>query len=374
MLLNPRKAIRTGLLVLRFLFFRTASVFTSGLQKRNISLDSVKSILVITQPRVGDAVMSLPFFSIVKKNLPKSKITALTNSYSKCIYEMVGEIDEIVEYRTGASIFEKIRIARSLKRNKFDLVFDLTTDYAFLPALCVFLVNPRYSIGYDLYGRGFLFNKRLKPAAQSVHIVDQILEIAVTAGFEAEERVPSLVVDSACKEIAERFLKDNNADQVRMVIGIHPGGHYQTQRWPEDKFAETADRLLKRYDTAIVLIGGTGEEKIVRRIESFMSSKPLLFINQPLKNLVSIIDRCDILVCNNSGPLHIAAAVGTPTVSTMGPTVAKRWWPRGENNIVIRKDIPCIGCNSGWCRIKTHECMSSITVNDVLEAVEKLIQ
>ena len=94
-------------------------------------------------------------------------------------------------------------------------------------------------------------------------------------------------------------------------------------------------------------------------------------MKEPLKNLVALIDKCNLLICNNSGPLHIATAVGTPTVSTMGPTNSIRWWPYGDKNIVIRKNLSCIGCNRGVCN--NHKCMELIAVNEVMEAVNTIL-
>ena len=104
-----------------------------------------------------------------------------------------------------------------------------------------------------------------------------------------------------------------------------------------------------------------------------MKKTPVVFLNFPVRNLLALIQHCRLLVCNNSGPLHLATALGTPTVSLMGPTLPDRWWPRGEGHLVIRKDLPCMPCNEGFCRIKTLDCMNQITVEEVLDAVGKQV-
>jgi ADP-heptose:LPS heptosyltransferase len=123
-----------------------------------------------------------------------------------------------------------------------------------------------------------------------------------------------------------------------------------------------------------IIVLGTEHDR--DRIEIITDANPnscVALLNYSIPNLAAILSRVDCLICNNSGALHLAAAVGTPTISTMGPTVAQRWWPRGEENIVIRKELPCIGCNSGVCRIGTHQCMRDITVEEMLAAVEEQI-
>jgi len=120
-------------------------------------------------------------------------------------------------------------------------------------------------------------------------------------------------------------------------------------------------------------MGGPKEEKLIEEIKASMTRPPITAIDQSLGNLLALIQACRLLICNNSGPLHMATAVGTATVSTMGPTIPERWRPQGDEHQVIRKELPCMPCNEGYCRLKTLDCMKSITVEDMLEAAERQI-
>jgi ADP-heptose:LPS heptosyltransferase len=132
--------------------------------------------------------------------------------------------------------------------------------------------------------------------------------------------------------------------------------------------------LGKALKVKIVVIGTREEREIVENvINQGTDAKPgisniLMAIGWPLDGIVALIERADLFVGNNSGPLHIAWGVGTPTVSTMGPTDPDLWWPVGENHTVIRKGLPCSPCNRPIC--KSHDCMRLITVEDMMEAVE----
>ena len=106
-------------------------------------------------------------------------------------------------------------------------------------------------------------------------------------------------------------------------------------------------------------------------IQERVPNRSVAVIDQPINVWAALLQRMDILICNNSGPMHIAAAVGTPTISFMGPTQYPRWKPWGEGHIIVRKNIPCIGCNNGFCRIKTHECMQRIEVSEVMQHLEQ---
>lgn len=156
------------------------------------------------------------------------------------------------------------------------------------------------------------------------------------------------------------------------MIGIHPGGYYPSQRWPEIGFAKVADELIRKYAANVFIIGGYAQKRAVSKIVNGMQNKPRGVITGiTLEQLVGVISNLDILICNNSGPLYIASALGIATVSTMGPTLPKRWQPQGKNHKVIRKDISCSPCNLGSCA--EHKCMRLITPLDILEAVEILL-
>lgn len=265
----------------------------------------------------------------------------------------------------------KIGLVKSLRIDSFDLAVDLTCDYTLLPALWTYLSGAKYRVGYDIYGRGFLFNKAVKHGRKHIHAIDEILNIVRSIGLDTQDKQPRISVTYKAKEIVRQFLSQMDIDDDNLLVGIHPGGHYPTQRWLEKRFAAVADRIMDKYKAArLVLIGSWQDEEVIRRIEQNMKNEPIVFLSQSLKGLLALIQRCQLLIGNNSGPLHMATAVDTPTVSTMGPTIPERWRPYGENHIVIRKDLPCSPCNSGYCRLKTHDCMKLITVEEVFEAAD----
>ena len=117
---------------------------------------------------------------------------------------------------------------------------------------------------------------------------------------------------------------------------------------------------------------GEKEKQLLEVMSSLMREKAIKIHNFSMLQLMGLIKRCSLLICNNSGILHLATALNVPTVSTMGPTDSAMWWPHGDNNIVLMKDISCLGCKKAFC--STHECMELITVNNMLEAVSAQIK
>jgi len=157
---------------------------------RTKSLDNnkVDNVLVITQKRIGDTVVSIPAFRAIKENHPKSKITVLSISYIKEILERIGDIDNIVTYNKGFSLFQKANLAKKSSINRFDLAIDLTCDHTLEGALLSFLSRARFRVGYNTFGRGILFHESVPHKSSSTSITDEILEITRCIGLDTKDK------------------------------------------------------------------------------------------------------------------------------------------------------------------------------------------
>jgi len=367
------KAFKNLYLNIRAFKFNILSGLTSRLRKKEFNRKSTRSILVISLKRVGDIILSLPAFRAIKDSLPRSQVTVFADAYTKDILERIPYIDAVVPYGKDSSFLKKAKQVKKLSYNSFDLALDLTCDYTFEGALWTWLSGAKFRAGYDTWKRGFLFHQPVMPPKGVIHAIDEILNVAQSIGLKTKNKNLKISASKEDTDTVKKFLRDNNVKSDMLLTGIHPGGYYPTQRWLTERFAEVADKLVEKHKARIVLIGGPKEEKIIQQITTRMTIQPLVFVNKPLGDLLALLQSCHLLICNNSGPLHMATALGTMTVSTMGPTLPERWWPQGKGHIVIRKDLPCMPCNEGYCRLKTLECMKLITVEDVLKAVETQI-
>ncbi|MCJ7580985.1 MAG: lipopolysaccharide heptosyltransferase II [Candidatus Aminicenantes bacterium] len=332
--------------------------------------DKVKNILVIAQKRMGDTVVSIPTFRAIRNGLPQSRITVFAPSYIRDIVERIGEIDHIIEFDSGLSLFKKAKKIRKFSGSPYELAIDLTCDYTMEGALLSYLSRAKYRVGYDTFGRGLLFNKSVPHKNRSIPMTEEILEIARSIDLDTKDKSLKIAPSDLAQKEARQFLREHKVTEEDLLIGIHPGGHYPTQRWFPERFGQLADELMRKDHLKIVFLGGPKENEQIEKISKTMQNTPMIFTHQPVRNLLSLIQSCHLLICNNSGPLHLATALGTPTVSLMGPTQPERWWPQGEGHTVLRKDLSCMPCNEGICERKTIECLKLITVGDVLEAVD----
>jgi heptosyltransferase-2 len=137
------------------------------------------------------------------------------------------------------------------------------------------------------------------------------------------------------------------------------------------RYLELAKRLDQQARLQVVFFGTRAEERLIAQVGTMFGAKAAVFFGLELREFVALLSRCRLVVCNNSGPLHIATALGVPTVSTMGPTDPIRWWPEGDEHLVVRKPLWCSPCEEGVCPLGTHDCLMSISVDEMLAAVSE---
>jgi heptosyltransferase-2 len=171
--------------------------------------------------------------------------------------------------------------------------------------------------------------------------------------------------------MAHKSLERKGISSDAVIIAIHPGAHYPSQRWSAERFGELARKILEQGEAKVILLGSSDEKVLLEAVEKHAGADIQAFACDNIREFIALLSRCGLLVCNNSGPMHIASALKVPTVSMMGPTVAPLWLPYGKDSVVINKALSCSPCNRAAC--KDHECMELITVNEVFEVVQKQI-
>ena len=323
----------------------------------------IKTILLLRHDRVGDMVFSTPLFRALKKNFPDARLMVLASQRNYGIIENNPNVDEILIYN-GIGWFIK-----EVRKRGFDLVIDSFLDYELKTAFLAYLTRAKYRMGFEISGRQIFFNIKGPKGKDKRTVLEQTLDLARSLELTIQDPLPSLYLSEEERARAWETLKKRGVDEGELLIGIHPGGYYESQRWPAEKFASVGDRLISKYKARVIIFGGEGDKDSLNIMKEKMTKSPIIIEHTGLRVFISLLSYCHLLLCNNSGPLHIATALKIPTVSTMGPTIPYLWWPAGENNIVLRKEIECSPCNKGFCT--GHECMELITVDDMMGAVEK---
>ena len=363
-------------LTLRNLIFGGLRPFTKTFTKEDLSDANIKNILVIRLDRIGDMVMTTPIFRALKEKWPDAQITVLANPVNKNIVINNPFIDCILVYdreNKHKSLNNRLSFFKDIRKREFDLVIDPYLDYELNTSFITRIVGSRYRLGFEFAGREFFYNIRYASntfpvSTDKKHMIDYNLDLIGCIGVKTNKKQPEIFLSADEKENASRILEKVGVNPENRIIGIHPGGNYESQRWPVERFVAISDYLIASYGIKVILFGGRDERSLLSRFKDCAVRKPIILEELNLREFISVVSHCNLFLCNNSGPLHIATALNIPTVSTMGPTIPFHWQPLGDNHIVLRKDLDCSPCKKGIC--ETHECMELITTDDFLTAVE----
>ena len=367
-------------LTLRKLILGSLCSFTKTYKKNVLSASSIRKVLVIRLDRIGDMVITTPIFRALKEKWPDVQVTALTNPVNKNIVINNPFIDCILVYdreNMHKSLNSRLIFFRSIREKKFDLVIDPYLDYELKTSFITRFLGKKFRLGFEFAGRGICYNIRYNPnvfpvSTEKRHMIDYYLDLVTCLGIEAKQKEPEIFLSTDEKENAYKLLEKAEVDPESKIIGIHPGGNYQSQRWPIKRFAAISDHLITNYNAKVVLFAGQAEKQLLSEFRDCAVKTPIFLCDLSLREFMSTLSHCSLLLCNNSGPLHIATALNIPTVSTMGPTIPYHWWPCGNNHIVLREDLDCSPCKKGIC--KTHECMEQIKTEDFLSAVKAQLE
>ena len=323
---------------------------------------------------IGDAVMALPALYSLREKFPFATITIIGLPHISELFYESPYVDEIRVYKKESPF--------SLRPRKFDMALLLPNSFS--SALLVLLAGIPLRCGYNRDGRGFLLNrpvrvtpqiKRVHQVEYYLHLVRSIEHVLGTEFNSIPNRMGALLFLSK-DEIrqAKETLGKNQITPEDLLIGINPGATYgSSKRWYPERFSQVAGALVQKYHAKIILFGGPGERDIAEEIVRASGCSLLNMAGQTtIRGLMALLSQCRLLITNDSGPMHIAAALGVPVAAIFGSTDPALTTPIGTGHVVVRKDVPCSPCFRRECPTNL-ECMDLIQVEDVLGGVEKIL-
>jgi lipopolysaccharide heptosyltransferase II len=344
--------------------------------------DTVRRIAVIRLDRLSDLVLTLPLLAALKRRWPSAEITLLCREAVAPLAQPQPEIDRLMTIRGMSGHLggragrlldrdERLRLRAWLQAEQFDLVIDPSIGDDLETALLAWHSRARYRLGFSTAGRGLLFTHAVEARAdESCLRQQQALAAAIGIELDPDAR-PRLMVTPIERDTALARLRREGLDPSRPIIGIHPGGYDPAQRWPLGRFLQLAGRLEREGGWQVAFFGTRAEERLIAQIGMDAGQRVAVFFGLELREFIALIHCCSMMVCNNSGPLHLATGLGLPTVSTMGPTDPIRWRPVGQGHLVIRKPLWCSPCGEALCPLGTHACMTAISVEEMRAAVDE---
>jgi heptosyltransferase-2 len=338
----------------------------------------IERILIRGTNWIGDVVMTLPALAAIRKTWPGARITVLAKPWVSEIYRLSPDVDEVFVFQEPgrhAGVTGKLRLAGELRKDPFDCAILLQN--AIEAAILARLAGISLRAGYNSDSRGLLLTHSVRRTREirQVHQIDYYLEMVRALGCTLGKRSVQLHPGEDYDGVAERLLLHYGIEAGRPLIGVAPGAAYgPAKMWFPERFASVVDRLIAETGAQALLFGSGGDKESAAAVARNVRH-PLIDLagKTDLKEAIALIVRCGLFLSNDSGLMHIAGALGIPTVAIFGSTNPATTSPVGDRSIVIHRDVTCSPCLKPTCPTD-FRCMDLIGVEEVYSAARMLFR
>jgi len=344
------------------------------MRRRIFHPESVRSILVMRLYFLGDVVLATPVLEALKRRFPDARLTVLAKKRAAAVLTANPNVDEIVLYDSVPDYHmpgRQWRLAQRLRRERFDLAVDLSGNL--LSSWLLWAADPAYRVGFNHAGFPRVLDYRI-PYVSDGSVVEHLLTAVAPLGATAEP-TPRIYLTDEERENVAGLLEREGVGRDEPFAVLAPGANWEYRRWPAERHASLARLLCSEDGIRTVLTGGDEDEELCAKVAIASGGSALSLAGRlDVRGLAAAAERAVLFVGSDSGPMHIAAAVGTPVVALFGPNTPDRFAPRGSTSRVIRHEYPCSPCDQKQCVRPNDPCMSAITVDEVLTAARDLLR
>lgn len=334
-----------------------------------IDKSKIQRILCIKLRGIGDVILSTVVFDNLLKEFPDAKIDYLTEPPSKAALEKLSFINEIILYKKNET-FAGLKTIAKIFFNKYDLVLDFYSNPR--TAMITYFSRAKYRAGFPYRGRTYAYNLFGPAERNKFHAAQLHLEYLKRIGIKVESSNLHFGLGEEDIFFAQEFFK-NNFSEKDFVIVLSPSGGWESKKCDATKFAEIADAVFEKYHPKFLILWGPGDYEDAVVIKKGMRNVAILAPKTSIRQSAAMMKMAKLVIANDSGPMHISTAVGTPTLSIHGPTDPNLQGPFGAKHESIRlEELDCIGCNLLKCPRK-HECFLDLPIVKVIEKIDSLI-
>ena len=299
-----------------------------------VPVKEIKKILILQLAGVGDLVIATPTLKALRARFKAAHIGLLVISRSAELIRDCPYIDDlfILDIKDtglkglfkGKVFIKTYKTIKKLRRQKFDTLINLQRTGSwvgsFKMAILFWLISAKYKVGRDTDGRGFFFNFKIKESSQEhKHEVEANLDVARALGANIDEAKLEVPIFEEDRIFISNFLNQHNISDKDLLIGLNPGSFLPSRGWFIKRWVQLADRLIEKYSYKIIIIGDENRKKMISEIVELTEKKPIIMLtNLTLKQLVALIERLNLFITNDTGPMHIAVATETPLIALFG--------------------------------------------------------
>ncbi len=345
-----------------------------------LKIQNYKKILIVRLDRIGDVVLSTPVLKAVREAYPDSHIAFMVAPHARDIADGNPYINEVIVYdksRAHKGILEGAKFIAGLARKKFDIAIMLHPTVR--THLLAFLSGIPKRLGYARK-MGLILTDRIpdKKHLGLKHEIDYTLGLLSYIGIEPTDRKLHVPTDDVSEERVRHILADSGIKDGDKIVAINPGASCPSKRWPAERFAETADALTRELGVKIVIVSGSQDKRFADNTLSAMKTAAVdLSGKTTIRELACLLKRSSLFISNDSGPVHIACAMGTPVISVFGRSdrglSPRRWGPTNKMDRIIHKDVGCDICLAHNCKAELR-CLAAITVDDVVRNAKEMLE
>lgn len=327
-----------------------------------------QQILLLNRLRIGDCIFTTPAIRALRQAYPEARFTVVVPRANLDLFAHSPHVDELLA-RPVRDWWSKIQFIRAIRRRRFDMVVSFQEKSIFY-ALTARFGGMTESLSLFNW-RTRRFYRRTAPWPAGLHRVERYLTLAAAAGATANSSFTELYLAPADRERAAARLRHNGVREGELVIGLNAGSTEAERCWPPERFAVVGDRLAERTGARVLLLGGPRDAQRVGEIAAAMRQPTVNLAGRTrLLETAALLERCDLLISGDTGPLHMAAALGTPVVALFGPSdprvAAPRFGAPGGRARILRKPYSCGRC--------VGPCLHTITAEECLAAAMEMLE
>lgn len=350
---------------------------------KKLSLDGIERILLIQLGDIGDVVLTTPTIKALKENHPHSRTFVLVRRSARELIEGLPWVDGVISVdkdkrKFGDEIIYQKDFLLRLRERRFEVAIDLRTGTR--GAILSLLSGARLRIGRHAddgrLWRNRLFTHLVKPENEmeqysALHSLNILAPFNVTT----KDTSPELIVTKETEKRAENIIKEEQVPPDKPLVALHPFSRWGYKEWPAENYVTVINHLRSRYVVSIVITGSIDErERVAHIVRESKADVYNLAGKTSIGELTAVLKKCSLLIGIDSAPMHMAAAVGTPTVTIFGPSSPTNWAPRGEQHNIVCKDLPCVPCRQKGCNgSEVSRCLDGLSVEEVIPLVDSKV-
>lgn len=340
-------------------------------------------ILVIQSLGLGDVLFALPVLTVLKQAFPDEPITFLTHAHHAELFSLVPQVAEVLCYdrKTPRAIMQ---LVQAVRRRRYRMAVVLNP--VFRGAVLAWCAGIPQRVGYlrdyerkqSLWGLGrFLLTHPFLPQEKKIHEVERYLNLARMFGLEMrpEDALPRLKLTQEAKDFGHGVTQSLCENGEKPLVALLPGGGWKMRWWPADRFAAIGDWLAAAYGARILLLGSKEEESLAEQVRSRMKQPAVSYAGETtLTQLAGVLSRCSLLLSNDTGVVHLAAALDIPVLALFGPGDPVKVRPLSEQAVVIHHPVPWGPCRVQYTnRCRNNLCMKDIPIEEIQEAIREIL-